>query len=151
MTLTACLDALQVHALAAAGTADATGTFVDVAVGFPVAKGRSVRVFYDGERDSVYFGEGSLNSQHVAQTIVVRAMWPEPTDAASDTRTMQIQMGAFAASFRTRVDGDFTLGGGCTALKMLPAPAGLQLVGQTKYAVLDWEIGLDLDDYTYAP
>lgn len=150
MALLDCMDAVAVHA-AAAATAAVDSKFNDVAVGHPAAKGRMIRVFYGGERESVYFGPGSLNSEHMAEVIGVTAMWPTSDTGVNRQRVIEGAMAAFARSFRTRIDGDYTLGGQCTALKMQPAEAGYVVEASTKYAVLDWEIGIDLGDYTQSP
>lgn len=151
MSFTGCIDAIAVHAAAAAITAGGA-SFTDVAVRFPQARGRSVSVFYGGERESYYFGENVLNAQEIAQAVQVRAMWPLPETGAAQLRTVELEMASFADSFRTRINGDYTLGGNCVALKMLPAPAATDVTSGTKYAVLDWEIGLDgITEYAYAP
>lgn len=151
MSFTGCIDAIAVHAAAAAITAGGAN-FTDVKVRFPQARGRSVSVFYGGERESVYFGDTVLSAQEIAQVVMVRAMWPLPETGAVQLRAVELEMATFADSFRTRINGDFQLGGNCTALKMLPAPAATEVVSQTKYAVLDFEIGLDgITEYTFAP
>lgn len=149
-TMASCLDAIKVHAAAAAIVAGGA-TFNDVAVRFPAARGRSISVFYAGERDSYFFGQGSLNSEHMAQAVMVRAMWPLPETAKKRAREIEIEIAAYALSFRGKIDGDFTLGNNCTALKMLPGPVETVLHAKTKYAVLDHLIGIDLDDIPHAP
>ena len=75
MTLLTLMDAVQVHAAAAAAAADAK--FKDVAVGFGAARGKCVRIFYGGERGPEHFPDDrTLNSQLVGQAIVVRGYWP---------------------------------------------------------------------------
>jgi hypothetical protein len=145
------MDALQVHA-AAAAIAAGGASFTDVAVGYPAGKGRSVRVFYGGQRDSVYFGEGSLNSQHVAESVYVRGHWPLADTATKAERVTEGEMATFAYELRGRINGDFQLGGNCTALKVAAdAPSGQTVVASKRFTVIDFEIGIDLGDYIYTP
>ena len=75
MDLLDLMDAVQVHALAAATGLDPT--FTDVQVGFPPAKGRCIRIFYGGERQPERFEDDeTLTSQLVSQGVVVRGYWP---------------------------------------------------------------------------
>ncbi len=150
MTLTAVLDALAVHALASATAANAT--FTDVAVGFPMARGKNARVYYAGQRESVYFGESVLNAQEIADVVMVDFFWPVPSTAAGDHRATEIEIGTVASQFRTRINGDFTLGGACIALKVMPdARAEGVEISNTRYHRLSFEIGLDTGEFTYAP
>lgn len=145
-----CLDAIQVHALAAAAVIDSK--FVDVAVRFPAARGRTVDVFYGGQRPSNYFGPGSLSSQHVAESIYVRAHWPVAETGKAKQRAMEGEMAVFSYELRGRLDNDFTLGGNCTVLKVLDqVDVGIEVEAKTKYAHVTHEIGLDLGEYPYAP
>jgi hypothetical protein len=144
------MDALQVHALAAANAVGGPD-FHDVEVGFPAAQGRSVRIFYGGERESVYLGEGSLNSEHIAQAVVVRGYWPLPETAAQRHRAMEGEMARFVKQFRTRVNADFQLGGGSTAIKIQPAQADQVLIAGNKYAAVELEVLVDFDDYLQSP
>lgn len=150
MAFSDCLDAIKVHAEGAAAAANSK--FIDVAVRFPAARGKSVSVFYAGERNSVYFDLRSLADEHIAQAVVVRAMWPLPDPAATTGRDIEIEISTYTRELRTRIDGDYTLGGSCTALKMLPGSVETEVVNaKTKYAVIDHEIGIDLDEYPQNP
>jgi hypothetical protein len=145
------MDALQVHAAAAAVTAGGA-TFTDVAVGFPPAKGRCVRIFYGGERDPERLGTNKvLNASEIAQAITVRGYWPTASTATKEQRAIEGQMGAFVKDFRARVLGDSQLGGKSSDLAMHLAGADQIVISTTQYAVVDLEIVVDYDDVTIAP
>jgi hypothetical protein len=152
MTLLDLMDALQVHAAAAAVTAGGA-TFTDVAVGFPAAKGRCVRVFYGGERSPDRMGPDSetLNSEMVGQAVIVRGYWPIPETATKRQRVQEGEIGTFVKSFRTRVNGDKQLGGGATDLTLSLAVVEQVVVSGTKYTMADLEAVIDFDEYTIAP
>lgn len=145
------LDAIQVHAAAAAITAGGS-KFVDVAVGFPAAKGRCVRVFYAGEREVEHFeSDKTLNSQLVAQAFVVRGYWPLSETDKVRQRVIEGEMAGFVKSLRTRILGDSQLGGEGADLNMGPAQSEQVVVGSTKYAITDNEIVVDYDEFSIAP
>lgn len=151
MTLLTLMDAIAVHAAAAANTADSTGKFYDVAVGFPAAKGRCVRIFYGGEREPEHIEGRTLNSKLLAQAIIVRGYWPLAQTSVSRQRAMEGEMAAFITSLRTRVLGDSQLGGAASDLNMSPAQCDQVVIASTKYAVIDTEIVVDYDETTIAP
>lgn len=152
MDLLDLMDALQVHAAAAANTADSSSKFYDVAVGFPAAKGRCVRIFYGGERAPEHFPDDKvLNAQLIAQAIIVRGYWPLSETATKRQRAMEGEMAAFVKSFRTRVLGDSQLGGEAVDLNMGPAQCEQAVIAGTKYALVDIEIVCDYDEYPLAP
>lgn len=143
-------DALQVHAAAAA--AQANSKFVDVAVGFDVAKGKSVRIFYDGEREAQHVqGNRTLNSLLIGQAIHVRARWPAATTGKGEQRTTEIEMATFMKEFRTRVLGDSQIGGESIDVVMTLAEVGIELTADAKYAVVDTEVICDWDEFSLAP
>lgn len=150
MTLLDLMDAIQVHAAAAAVTA-AGATFYDVAVGYPAAKGKCVRIFYGGERDPEHFGNRVLDANLVAQAIMVRGYWPLPETATKRQRAMEGEMATFVKSLRTRILGDSQLGGLATDLVMGLASAEQVLIAGTKYAIVDLEIVVDYDETPLAP
>jgi hypothetical protein len=145
------MDALQVHALAAANTAGGA-TFYDVAVRFPEARGRCVCIFYGGEREAPHFPDGqTLNSRLTADAIGVRAYWPVSEYASKRTRVLEGEIAAFVKSFRTRVEGDRQLGGEGTDLRMGLATVDQLLLAGAKYAVADLEILCEYNEFTTAP
>lgn len=159
MTLLDLMDALQVHAKAAAVAIDTK--FYDVAVGFvPVSKGRCVRIFYAGERETEHMPfESSLTSDLLAQAIGVRGYWIVSDTGVNRQRAIEGEMAVFARDFRVRVSGDKQLGGASVDLKMYPAVADQITLGAgggvafgmgTQYAVLDIEIVVDFDEFTVA-
>lgn len=150
MTLLDLMDAVQVHAAAAAVTAGGA-TFSDVAVGFPAAGGRRVRIFYGGERDPAHFGNRVLDANLVAQAIMVRGYWPLAETAAKRQRAMEGEMAVFIKSLRTRILGDSQLGGNAVDLVMSPAVTEQVMVAGTKYAIVDLELVVDFDETTLAP
>lgn len=144
------MDAIQVHAAAAAAAANSK--FVDVAVGFGAAKGRCVRIFYGGEREAEHFPESrTLNSQIVGQAIVVRGYWPRSDTNVRQQRLMEGEMGTFSKELRTRILGDSQLGGESVDLVMHMTRAEEVVLVSTRYAVTDTEIVVDFDEYTLAP
>ena len=145
------MDAIQVHALAAAN--DAGGAdFHDVQVGFTPGAGRNVRIFYDGEREPQHFFEGkTLSSQLMAEAIHIRASWPLPETATKRHRIMEHEMSLFVKSLRTRILGDSQLGGGAADLNLSPAGVNLSTVGSRRYATVDMEAVVDYSEYMIAP
>src|SRR3990167_6275436 len=150
MDLLTLMDAIQVHAAAAAITA-ADAKFYDVAVGFPAAKGRCVRIFYGGQRDPGYFPNRTLNSKMVAQAIIVRGYWPLSETATKRQRVMEGEMGTFVKSLETRILGDSTLGGACTDLVMGLAQCEQAVIAKIKYAIVDSTIVVEYDETALAP
>ncbi len=146
------MDALQVHAAAAAVTA-ADSSFKDVKVGFKAARGRSVRIFYGGEREVERMGpdDETLNSEMVAQAIVIRGQWPIPGTDPKEHRRLEGEMGAFIKSLRTRINGDKQLGGACTDLTLSLAVVEQAVIAGTQYAVVDCEALIEFDEYSIAP
>lgn len=151
MTPLTLMDALQVHAAAAAVTAGGA-TFTDVAVGFPVGKGRCVRIFYGGERRPVRMPDNeTLNSEMVAQAFVIRAYWPTPETATKRQRVQEGEIAAFVGSLRTRINGDKQLGGANTDLTLGLAEVDQVVISGIKYTIADAEVLIDFDEYTKAP
>ena len=151
MDLLTLMDAVQVHAAAAAITASGA-KFYNVAVGYPVGKGQCVRIFYGGEAELEHFsGDRVLNGVLVGQSIIVRGYWPLPETATKRQRVMEGEMGTFVKSLRTRILGDSTLGGACTDLVMGLAQCEQVEIAKTKYAIVDTEIVVDFDETTLAP
>lgn len=153
------MDALQVHAKAAAVAIDTK--FYDVAVGFvPVSKGRCVRIFYLGERETEHMPfDRTLTSRVYAQGIGVRGYWPISDTGVNRQRAIEGEMAVFTKDFRSRVLGDSQLGGASVDLEMHPAVAdqitldaggGVAVSLGTKYAVVDIEIVVDFDEATIA-
>jgi len=145
------MDAIAVHALAAAAAAGGA-TFTDVAVGFPVGKGRCVRVFYAGERQPERFdSDETLTSKLVSQGIGVRGYWPTASTATKEQRAIEGQMAVLVKELRTRVLGDSRLAGKAKdGLKMHLAAADQVSIAGTQYAVVDIEIVVDYDEYSVA-
>lgn len=150
MTLLAKLDAIAVHAKAAAIAAGGA-TFYDAQVGFPASKGPNVRVFYGGEADSPHFPEDlTLTSQIVGQRIIVRGYWPLSETATKRHRAIEGEMATFIKELRTRVLGDSDLGGESTDLVMLHSTTEQIVVATIAYAITNTEILTDFDEYTRA-
>lgn len=144
------MDALQVHALAAAATANTK--FTDVRVGFPAAKGKCVRIFYGGERVPEHFPDDrTLNSKLMAEAVVIRAYWPNADTGTNRQRETEIEMAVFVKDFRTRVLGDSQLGGEAVDLNLSPAAVEQVVIGDTKYVIAELEAVSDYTEYTLAP
>lgn len=151
MDLLDLMDGLQVHALAAAQ--GISTSFKDVAVGFPAARGRCVRIFYAGEREVEHFdgNERTLNSRLIAQAVGIRAMWPTPQTATKEARRLEGEMGAWTKSFRTRVLGDSQLGAEAADLNLSLAAVSQVVSADTQYAVVELEAVMDFDEFSIAP
>jgi hypothetical protein len=151
MTLLTLMDALQVHAAAAAVTAGGAA-FKDVAVGFAAARGRCVRIFYAGERDvEHYTSQMTLTSRLIAQAVTIRAMWPSPETATKANRVLEGQIGTFVYDFRTRVLGDSQLGSAAVDLNLGLAILSQQVISGTSYAIAEMEAVIDGDEFARAP
>lgn len=150
MVLLDLMDAIKVHALAV--TTGIDSDFTDTQVGFPPAKGRSVRIFYAGERDPERFESSeTLTSKLVAQGIGVRGYWPVASTSPSEQRIIEGQMAAFAKQLRIRLLGDSRLTGKAQdGLKMHLAAADQVSISGTQYAVVDIEIVVDYDEFSVA-
>lgn len=145
------MDAIQVHAAAAAVTAGGA-KFYDVAVGFPAAKGRCVRIFYGGEREVEHFTDKrTLNSKLIGQAIIVRGYWPLSDTGTNRHRVQEGEMAVFVKSLRTRILGDSQLGGASVDLNMGLAQCDQAVLASTKYSITDTEIVVDFDEYSIAP
>ena len=151
MELIDLMDAIAVHALAAADTAGGAD-FHDVAVGFPAGRGRCVRIFYDGERLPEHFLEGTtLNSRLMAESIHIRGYWPSPETSSKRQRIIEHEMATFVKSLRTRILGDSQLGGGAADLNLSPALVNQVTVANSRYVTVDLEAVVDYSEYTIAP
>lgn len=144
------MDALQVHA-AAAAIAAGGAAFTDVAVGFEVAKGRSVRIFYAGERDMEQFTDRVLDAGLVGQGFIVRGAWPNADTGTNTQRTTEIEIAAFVKDFRTRVLADSQLGGEAKDLTLGLAQVEQVVLGGDKYTVADMEAVMSYDEFPLAP
>lgn len=150
MTLLDILDAIQVHAAGAAAAANSK--FVDVAVRFPAARGKSVSIFYGGEREAEHFdADRVLDAVLVGQAVIVRGYWPISDTGASRQRLLEAEVGTFAKSLRTRILADSQLGGACTDLSMGLTRVETVVEASTKYVVSDTEIVVEFDEFPLAP
>lgn len=148
MVLLDLMDTIVVHAKAAAITASGA-KFYDVAVGFPAAKGKCVRIFYGGERAPEHFtADQTLTSKLVAQAITVRAYWPVSDTGVKQQRATEGEMAVFVKDLRTRIEGDADLNSNSVDLRMHLAVVDQVVISSTQYAVVDIEIGVDIDEYT---
>lgn len=147
MDLPDVMDAIQVHAAAAAAAVDAS--FRDVAVGHPTPRGRCVRIFYGGEREPTKMPfRRSLDSRLVAESVMVRAFWPVSDYSAKQGKALMAEMWGFKDELRTRVLGDSQLGGESIDLEMQMAEADDVLIAGDKYAIEDIEFVIDAGEYT---
>lgn len=143
------LDRIQVHA--AAGALAIDSKFKDVAVGHPTPRGRSVRVYYAGEAESEKFeSHFTLNSELVAQRILIRAFWPVAEYAAKRGRVLMGEMARFVKELRTRISADADLGGESVDLTIHHADADDAVIGGALFALIDVEIIVEIDEYTRA-
>ncbi|HET7182663.1 MAG TPA: hypothetical protein VFI15_10560, partial [Candidatus Limnocylindrales bacterium] len=140
MVLLDLMDAIQVHAAAAAAAAYVTGPKAyDVAVGYE-PKGRCVRIFYGGEREAEYFTGYTLTSALIGQSIHIRGYWPVGSSAAKENRLVEGEIAVFVKECRTRIHGDSDIGAKAVDLVMTPAIVDQQTVAGIKNAVCDIEI-----------
>ena len=152
MTLTTVMDAIATHVSAACTALGSVGGAWDVAVAPPLPRGKTVRIFYGGERQPPHFGTGqTLSSLMVAQAVMVRAFWPVADYAKLRRKNLMLEMATFAKDLRTRVLGDFQLGGAVSALVMGYAETDDILFGNTHYAIVDTEIVVEYDEFPMTP
>ena len=143
-------DAILVHAKAAALAANSTWT--NVAIGWPIPNGKSVRVYYGGERTPVRMPhDRSFTGELVAEVIVCVAFWPLSALNTDGAKLMDDEMYTFKHELRTRVLGDSQLGGKATDLEMSYATPDLVVIGNTRYAIIEAQFATDFTEYPLAP
>lgn len=142
-------DGILVHAKAAAAAVDAE--WKDVSIGAPFPRGRSVRIFYGGEREPVRMGASRvLNGELVSEVIVLEAYWPTSGMGENELKALDDQMYDFKHELRTRVLGDSQLGGVSTDLEMGYVDPGWSQIGGTTYIGLRAEFTTDFTEYPIA-
>ena len=151
MDLPDVLDAIQVHCLAA-GNALAS-PIKDVAVGWPVPRGRCIRIFWGGETKPARMGEHprSQVGEMVSERVVIRAFWPLSDYGETKARTLIGEMWDLKHEIRTRLLGDSQLGGLTTDFEMGYAGADDVVIGGAAFTFIDIECITDYHDYPIAP
>lgn len=150
MDLPDVLDAIQVHCLAA-GNALAS-PIKDVAVGWPVPRGRCIRIFWGGEvAPERMGGDRVLNGELVSERAIIRAFWPLSDYGETKARTLIGEMWDLKHEIRTRLLGDSQLGGLSTDFVMGYAEADDVAIGGGVFATLDIECTTDFTEYTISP
>lgn len=150
MNLLDVMDRIAVHATAAAAAVDSRWT--DVAIGMPLPRARCVRIFYGGERAPERLGaEMTLNSDLIAESVMLRAFWPVSDYGAKKARALMSEQWSFVHELRTRVRGDSQLDNKSQDLSMHHAEPDDVLFGTTHYALIDVEFVVDYGEYEVAP
>lgn len=143
---------IATHVSAACTALGSAGGGWDVAVGPPLPRGKTVRIFYGGERQPPHFGEGGvLDGRIVAQLVIIRAFWPVADYAKLRRANIMFEMAAFTKDLRSRILGNFQLGGEVSALVMGYADTDDILFGNVHYATVDIELVLEYDEFTMTP
>lgn len=148
MDLATVMSTIATHATTAT---TAIGGKWDVAVGPPLPRGLTVRVFYGGERVPPHFEEGhTLSSQMMAQSVMTRAFFPVADYAKLRRKNVMLDMASFAFRMRTLILGDSQLGGQAADLVLLPADTDDILFGTVHYGIVDLEALVEYDEFTIA-
>ncbi len=151
MDISTVMTTIAAHATASVATFTPASQW-DVAVAPPLPRGKTVRIFYAGERETPHFGRGrTLRTQMIGQAVAVRAFWPVADYAKDRRKNLMVEMAAFAFQMRTRVHGDSQLGGNSIDLTSSLADPDDILFGQVHYATLDIEYVVEADEFTLAP
>jgi len=142
--------AIVTHA-AAAGAA-LTNPILDVRAGFPVPKGRCVRVYYGGETEPVHMGgRRVLNAEMVAHRTLVALFLPVSLTDEEVAVIIDAELYDFGHDLRTRILGDSTLGGAETDLDLGYLDPDLVTYGNTRYLMGLWEVVSDYTEYQLSP
>jgi hypothetical protein len=142
--------AIIVHALAAG--AALSDPILDVAAGFPVPRGRCVRVYWAGETEPVRMGgQRVLNAELIAERTRIVLFLPITLNDETLAAVIDAQLHAFKHDLRTRVLGDSQLGGQSTDLEFEYAEPDLVVFNNARFAVLVMDIVSDFTEYAIAP
>lgn len=142
--------AIKTHATAAG--AAVTPPLLDVAVGAIPPTTRCIRIFYGGEVAPERMSEGlTLNSQMIAERIVVAAYIAVSTLSAQELEAVETELYTLKHELRTRILGDSQLGGQSTDLVMTLAAPDYIEHGNTRYRTLEVEIIPEYVEYLIAP
>jgi len=150
MTYAQTQAAIVTHCLAAG--AALSNPILDVQAGFPIAKGRCIRVYYGGEVAPERMGaEYTLNSQMVGEVTVIVAFFPITLSDETLTATIDADFYLLKDQLRTRILGDAQLGGASTDLELRLVTQDFVVLGNTRYSMGTWEVVSDFTEYTIAP
>lgn len=143
------LSVLASH-LVAAGAA-LTDPLLDVDRGLPTG-GKKIRYFWAGEFEPprMPYAE-SLDSELVGQRFNIAALWPLSDLDPALYAALDIEMQLLAGQVRTRIDGDSTLGGNVTGLKLRYGEIDVLTIGNARHLTIQWELDIAFLEYTLAP
>lgn len=150
MSYSGSLAAILTH-VTAAGAA-LTIAFTDVATGFPVPKGRCIRIFYGGEGDptDVMGARRTMTTELIAELTVIEAYWPVSEMGESGASDIDAEMVTLKQEIKTRLYGDSQLGGQCTDLTIDDAQPDFPVIAGTKYRSLTLIVTSAYDEITVA-
>jgi hypothetical protein len=150
MTFAAALTQIETH-VAAAGSA-INNPITDAQIGYPLPKGRCIRVFYDGEDESEQSGERmTLTHNMVGERVLIVAFWPLSTSGEDFAANTEAEVWELKDEIRTRIDGDHHLGGQCDGLDLEYATTDIVQIGGGWWRTLEMTCLLAfLEPYTIA-
>lgn len=142
--------AILVHA-AAAGAA-LTNPILDAADGFPVPRGRCIRVYYGGETEPARMGGNRvLNGELVAHRTLVVVFLPVSVNDEAVAAAIDADLYTFGHELRTRILGDSQLGGASTDLTVGYLEQDFEEYNNARYLIGRSEIVSEFTEYVLAP
>lgn len=149
MTYATTLAAILVHATAAG--ASLTPPIEDVKIGWPVPRGRCIRIFYNGETEPVRMGGNrTLAADLVSEVTSIVAFWPVNDASDDNAQNIETQMVALKHDLRTRICGDGQLSGSGTDLELGYVEPDFQVISGARYRVMAWDLTTDTTAYPLA-
>jgi hypothetical protein len=144
----AALVVLATH-LVAAGAA-LTDKLLDVDRGLPTG-GRQLRYYWGGEVEPPAMdGPNVLNGSMVGERFIIAATWPLSDLSVEQVTAIDTEMQALAGEIRTRILGDFSLGGNVTALALEYAEPDVVTIANARHVALRWQVDLSYIEYALA-
>lgn len=147
------LNTIETHAQTAANAL--SNPIKDVKIGYPKAPqagGRSVRIFWGGEIDPAHIGaRRTLNSEMVGDIVVVIAFWSLSSLSEEQAEVVELEARAFAAGFRSAINGDAQLGGNVTDLDLSDATPEFPVLAGAQYRTVTYELATAYTETTRSP
>ncbi len=123
----------------------------DVKIGFPLPKGRCVRVYYGGETATERMnGRYTLNSEMVAKITMIAAFWPVTVLDEEMVSMIDSEAEAFSHALRTAIDGDTALDDKADSTVLDYGEPDVAIIGNTRFLVMMHRAITDYVEYTIA-
>jgi hypothetical protein len=142
--------AIVVHAAAAA--AALTTPILDARAGFPIPKGRCVRVYYAGETAPEHM-DGKrrvLTGELVSHITRIALFLPVSVTDEALAAVLDAELFNFGHDLRTRILGDSQLGGASKDLTLHYCEPDLVTYNNVRYLLGLWDVVSDFVEYTLA-